>query len=74
MPIAIMIAQGVRPSTAAMLTASSSEGMDSRMSTKRITPVSHQPPSPPARTPSAAPPITPIMVDTMPMTSVCRAP
>ena len=38
--MAIMIDSGFCPSTAATLTASSSEGMDSRMSTMRITRVS----------------------------------
>ena len=72
--MAIMIDRGFWPSTAAILTASSSEGMDSRMSTTRITRVSTLPPKAPASRPSSAPPSSPRLVDTTPMISDTRAP
>ena len=72
--MAIMIDSGLWPSTAATLTASSSDGMDSRMSTIRITRVSTQPPKAPASRPSSAPPSSPRLVDTTPMISDWRAP
>ena len=72
--MAIMIASGFRPITAATLTASSSAGMDSRMSTIRITKVSTQPPNAPASSPSIAPPSSPKLVETTPMIKDWRAP
>ena len=69
-----MIEIGRCPITAATLTASSSEGIDSRMSTKRITSVSTLPPMPPAMMPRIAPPIRPRQVETTPMIKDCRAP
>ena len=57
-----------------MLTASSRLGIDSMMSTTRITAVSTQPPKAPARMPSSAPTVSPKAVETTPYTSDCRAP
>ena len=72
--MAIMMEVGRWPKIAATLTASSSCGTDSRMSTRRMTTLSTQPPNAPASTPSSSPPSSPPMVATTPMTSDWRAP
>ncbi len=73
-PMAIMIASGVWPMSAAIETASSSDGTDSRMSTKRMMAVSTQPPKVAATRPRIMPPMRPTSVDTMPITRDARAP
>ena len=60
--------------SAAIETASSSEGIDSMTSTTRMTRESTQPPKAPARVPRAMPPMSPKSVAKTPTMSVWRAP
>ncbi len=62
------------PSSTEMLIAISRPGIDSMMSTNRITTVSTHPPKAPASTPSAMPTTTPSTVATTPISSDCRDP
>ena len=73
-PIAIITANGVWPRIAAIETASSRFGTESRMSTVRMTTESTQPPNVPASRPSSMPPTRPNAVETTPMISEACAP
>jgi hypothetical protein len=72
--MAIISAYWFWPSRTEMLIAISRPGTDSRMSTKRMTSVSTQPPKAPARTPRDMPTATPRTVDTTPIISDWRDP
>src|SRR4051812_15383747 len=72
--MAIIRAYWFAPNRTEMLIAISRPGIDSRMSTNRMTTVSTQPPKAPATTPNVMPTITPSTVALTPIISDCREP